>query len=75
MIDDYPNYKIQVDEFKAILNKYPERRIKTLDRMRGILASRIIGRDFNESMEAYYIRRPDIKASNEAIKILIDKYE
>jgi len=70
-----PDQKTQIEKFKSLLDKYPDRRIKTLDRMRGILISHTLGRDFNESMEDYYIRRPDIKESDDDIKELISKYE
>ena len=60
-----------VEHFRQILIKYPERREKTIERMRGVLASHVLGRDFGGSMEDYYKQRPDIKRTDEGLQALI----
>ena len=63
------------DKFKKLLDKYPERRIKTLDRMRSLIASHCLAREFGETIESLYERRPDMQATDEGLKDLIIEYE
>lgn len=63
------------DRFKTLLDKYPDHRIQTLDKMRALLASHSLARGFGETMESLYERRPDMQATDEGIKDLIIEYE
>ena len=64
----------QTEHFKRLLEKYPDRRIQTLDRMRALLASHCLARGFGESMEAYYMRNPQMKETDDGIQNLIIEY-
>ena len=60
-----------VEKFRQLLIKHPDRRVKTIERMRGVLVSHTLGRDFGGSMEDYYKQRPDLKRTDEGLQALI----
>lgn len=62
-----------VDKFRKLLIKHPDRRVKTIERMRDLLISHTLGRDFGGSMEDYYKQRPDLKITDEGLKALISE--
>ena len=65
----------QSDKFRALLEKYPERRIQTLGRMRHLLASHALARRFGQSMKEFYVENPRIGDTDKLLKDMIIEYE
>lgn len=49
--------------------------VKTLERIRGVLASSALRRDFGETMENYFVRNPEEKRKDEQLTTFVTELE
>ena len=60
--------KLYLEKYRGLARKYPDRIAQHIERAENELRSLTLGREFGESTESYFVRRPDVKKRWDEIK-------